>query len=60
VPLAFSLKSIFPEVCRAGNVPLAFQQQHNLKDEYKAKDLLPILEKNNAYGFERFKSLITF
>jgi hypothetical protein len=25
-----------------------------------AKDLLPILEKTNAYGFEKFKSLITF
>jgi hypothetical protein len=26
----------------------------------KAKDLLPILEGNNAYGLERFKQLITF
>ena len=26
----------------------------------KAKDLLPILEKSNAYGLEKFKSLITF
>ena len=26
----------------------------------KAKDLLPLLEKNNAYGIERFRSLITF
>lgn len=26
----------------------------------KAKDLFPILEKKNAYGFERFKSLVTF
>ena len=25
-----------------------------------AKDLLPILEKNHAYGFEKFKSLLTF
>jgi hypothetical protein len=25
-----------------------------------AKELLPILEKSNAYGFEKFKSLITF
>ena len=26
----------------------------------KAVDLLPILEKSNAYGVEKFKSLITF
>ena len=26
----------------------------------KAKDLLPILEKTNAYGLQRLKSLITF
>ncbi len=26
----------------------------------KAKDLLPVLEKSNAYGFEKFKSLVTF
>jgi hypothetical protein len=26
----------------------------------KAKDLLPILKKTNAYGYEKFKSLITF
>lgn len=26
----------------------------------KAKELLPILEKSNAYGVERFKSLVTF
>ncbi len=28
--------------------------------EIKAKDLLPILEKTNAYGLDKFKSLITF
>jgi hypothetical protein len=28
--------------------------------EMKAKDLLPLLKKSNAYGFERFKSLVTF
>jgi hypothetical protein len=37
-----------------------FQKKHNLKDEYLAKDLLPILEKHNAYGLENFKKLITF
>ena len=30
------------------------------KSPIKAKDLLPILEKSNAYGLERFKQLITF
>jgi hypothetical protein len=37
-----------------------FQQQHKLKDSYKAKDLLPILENNDAYGVDKFKQLITF
>jgi hypothetical protein len=37
-----------------------FIEQHKLKDSYKAKELLPILEKYNAYGLERIKSLITF
>jgi hypothetical protein len=27
---------------------------------YKAKDLLPLLEKTGAYGVERFKKLLTF
>ena len=31
-----------------------------LKNGIKAKDLLPLLKNNNAYGFEKFKSLITF
>jgi len=31
-----------------------------LKNGIKAKDLLPLLEQSNAYGLERFKSLITF
>jgi hypothetical protein len=31
-----------------------------LKNGIKAKDLLPILEGNNAYGIERFKQLLTF
>ena len=30
------------------------------KTPIKAKDLLPILEKSHAWGFECFKSLITF
>jgi protein tyrosine/serine phosphatase len=37
-----------------------FQQQHDLKDEYFAKDLLPILEKHKAYGIENFKKLINW
>jgi protein tyrosine/serine phosphatase len=38
----------------------SFQQQHDLKDEYLAKDLLPILEKHGAYGVENFKKLINW
>ena len=38
----------------------SFIDSHRLKESYKAKDLLPILEKNRAYGLEKFKSLITF
>ena len=30
------------------------------KDEIKASELLPLLEKSNAYGLDKFKSLITF
>jgi len=38
-----------------------FIKQNGLKKfKYKAVDLLPILEKNNAYGLEKFKSLIDF
>jgi len=37
-----------------------FIETHDLKASYKAKDLLPILEKSNAYGLSKFKSLIKF
>ncbi len=37
-----------------------FIEQHKLKESYKAKDLLPILEKHNAYGLNRIKQLISF
>ena len=30
------------------------------KKPMKASELLPVLEKTKAYGYERFKSLITF
>ena len=30
------------------------------KEEIKASELLPLLEKTNAYGLDRFKALITF
>jgi hypothetical protein len=30
------------------------------RNPIKAKDLLPILKKNNAYGYDKIKSLITF
>jgi hypothetical protein len=39
----------------------SWMQQNNIKkEEYKASELLPLLEKTNAYGVDRFKSLITF
>ena len=39
----------------------SWMQQNNIKTEnIRAEDLLPILKKTNAYGFEKFKSLITF
>ena len=38
----------------------SFQEQHNLKDEYSAKELLPILEKHGAYGIQNFKKLINW
>jgi hypothetical protein len=34
-------------------------KDHVLLSGIKAKDLLPLLEKNNAYGYEKFKSLMT-
>ena len=38
-----------------------WMEQNSIKKEsYKASELLPILEKTNAYGLDRFKSLITF
>ncbi len=38
-----------------------FIEQNGLKkSKYKASELLPILQKNNAYGLEKFKTLITF
>jgi hypothetical protein len=39
----------------------SWMQQNNMtKESYKAKDLLPILKKTNAYGYERFKQLVKF
>jgi hypothetical protein len=36
------------------------QRNGMTKEKYKASELLPILEKTNAYGFEKFKKLVTF
>lgn len=36
------------------------EKDNVLKHGIKAKELLPILKSNNAYGFDKFKSLITF
>jgi len=39
----------------------SWMQSNNIKkQEYKASELLPLLEKTNAYGLSKFKSLITF
>ena len=39
----------------------SWMQQNEIKDEpIRADKLLPILERTNAYGFSKFKSLITF
>jgi hypothetical protein len=38
-----------------------WMDQNNIKlEKIKAKDLLPILKKTNAYGYDRFKNLVTF
>ena len=38
-----------------------WRMQNNIEiEEIKAKDLLPLLEKSNAYGLENFKKLIQF
>jgi predicted peroxiredoxin len=38
-----------------------WMEQNGIKvEKIKAIDLMPILKKTNAYGFERFKSLVTF
>jgi len=45
--------------CEAG--VKSWMQQNNIKKEsFKAKELLPLLVKTNAYGLDKFKSLITF
>jgi hypothetical protein len=36
------------------------EKEEILENGIKAKDLLPILKANNAYGVERFQSLVTF
>ena len=38
----------------------SWMQQNNIKEGLKAIDLLPILEKTNAYGYNKFKQLINF
>jgi hypothetical protein len=38
-----------------------WMKQHNMiRDSYTAEELLPMLQKTNAYGLEKFKQLITF
>lgn len=50
---------IITGACQIG-VKNWMEQNKIKKSEYKAKDLLPLLEKTNAYGLDKFKSLITF
>ena len=39
----------------------SWQKSNNMiKDSYRADELLPILEKTNAYGQDKFKELINF
>jgi hypothetical protein len=37
----------------------SFIESNNLKESYRADELLIILEKTNAYGLDKFKSLLT-
>jgi hypothetical protein len=37
-----------------------WMKQNNIQEPITAGELFPILEKTNAYGFEKFKNLITF
>ena len=41
------------------NIP-AKNRAKVIENGIKAKDILPILEKTNAYGFQQFKKLVTF
>ena len=50
---------IITGACEAG-VKSWMQQNNITKDRYKAGELLPLLEKTNAYGLDRFKSLLKF
>ena len=43
------------------NIPFKIEGKDTVEVKpIKAKDLLPILKKTNAYGFSKFQSLITF
>ena len=43
------------------NIPFKVVGEETVEETpIKAKDLLPILEKRKDYGYEKFKSLVTF
>jgi protein tyrosine/serine phosphatase len=43
------------------NIPFKIVEDNTVEETpIKAKDLLPILEKRKAYGYEKFKSLVNF
>ena len=46
--------------CELGVEQFCKQNRLESFDSITAKELLPILQKNNAYGFERFKELCSF
>ena len=50
---------IITGACETG-VKMWMQDNGIEKESYKASELLPLLEKTNAYGLERFKSLVQF
>ena len=45
--------------CQAG-VEMFISENKLKKTKYKASELLPILEKNNAYGLSKFKEMVAF
>ncbi len=46
---------------KQNNIPFRIENDRTIEEKpIKAKDLLPLLEKSNAYGIDRFKKLLNF